>query len=880
MISRRVGIGRPDGGETLLEWGDKPTALSVLGPLGTGMTDEIRVLHVDDEPDFAAVTADFLNRHEPRFDVDTAATATEALAALDAQVPDCIVADYDMPGMTGIEFLREVRSTHPDLPVILFTGKGSEEVASEAISAGVSDYLQKESGTSQYDVLRNRIENLVEQSRTKHALRVTEQRLSELAERADDILFVFDGDWSELLFINSAYEEIWGGSIEELRRDPTSYLDYIHSDDREFARELADRLMRGESVEAGYRVCPSDGEVRWVHGSAKPVLDDDGRVVRILGYVRDITALKETEATIHAERRRFQSLAETLPDVVYRADPETLEPTYVNTAIEDIYGYSPQEWLESADLWEESIHSDDVDRVTEQFDANLAASNPGSIEYRIVTKGGDTRWVRDSFGLERDDDGSVTALVGVLSDITERKQYEAELERLTERFQAFTELSADIITVVGREGTIRYQSPAIERVLGYAPEDLVGENVFDYIHPDDRDRVWTAMSAVLETEGATSDRAEYRFKDATGAWRWLETVGTNRTHTAIDGYVSNSREITERKIHEQELERTTQQLDAILAHTETPMFMKARTGEYLLVNQEYLDLFGLAEDEVIGRTDYDLHAEEMADEVWTNDEQVFDTGDPIEIEERILVDGERRVYLASKVPIWFNGKDAGVPDAVFGVATDITERKTHEVLLEEFASVVSHDLRNPLNVAMGRIDLVAEECSSEHVVYAIDALERMEEIIEDVLAVAREGEAIGATEPVDLAALADACWIGMDPGPAELRVETNGAIIGDASRVRQLLENLFRNAIAHGGADVTVRIGDTPTGFYVEDNGPGIPDDIKGTVFDVGFSTRDGAGLGLRIVDQIASGHGWSVRIEDAEGGGARFVFADVERAD
>jgi len=128
------------------------------------MVDSTRLLHVDDEPDFAELTAVYLEREGDRFDIETATSASEGLVLLDDDI-DCIVSDYDMPGMNGIEFLEAVRGEYPDVPFVLFTGKGGEEVASEAISAGVTDYLQKRGGSEQYELLANRISNAVEQTR-------------------------------------------------------------------------------------------------------------------------------------------------------------------------------------------------------------------------------------------------------------------------------------------------------------------------------------------------------------------------------------------------------------------------------------------------------------------------------------------------------------------------------------------------------------------------------------------------------------------------------------------------------------------------------------------------------------------------------------------
>ena len=204
--------------------------------------------------------------------------------------------------------------------------------------------------------------------------------------------------------------------------------------------------------------------------------------------------------------------------------------------------------------------------------------------------------------------------------------------------------------------------------------------------------------------------------------------------------------------------------------------------------------------------------------------------------------------------------------------------------LEEFASVVSHDLRNPLQTATGRAGLLAEEIESEHIPPLERALSRMEVLIEDLLTLAREGMEVEDVEAVDLGALAEQAWGTTDPDVAALRVDPDRlSIRADESRLRQLLENLFRNSIEHGGDDVTVSLGPLPDrrGFYVADDGPGIPAGKREEVFDAGYTTSEsGTGFGLSIVSEIAAAHGWTVSVTDADNGGARFEFDGVEFAE
>ncbi len=204
------------------------------------------------------------------------------------------------------------------------------------------------------------------------------------------------------------------------------------------------------------------------------------------------------------------------------------------------------------------------------------------------------------------------------------------------------------------------------------------------------------------------------------------------------------------------------------------------------------------------------------------------------------------------------------------------ELTTQNKRLDEFARVISHDLRNPLNVASGYAE-VARKTSDEWVFDNIDeAHERMGHIIEDVLVLAREGKIIGETETVSLHALVADAWESVETMDATLNNDVDHAVMADSARLRRLFENLFRNAVEHAGPDVTITVGPTDTGFSIADDGPGIPVDLREQVFDPGYSgSSEGTGLGLSIVRQIATAHGWTVRIAESHDG-TRFEISDA----
>jgi signal transduction histidine kinase len=202
--------------------------------------------------------------------------------------------------------------------------------------------------------------------------------------------------------------------------------------------------------------------------------------------------------------------------------------------------------------------------------------------------------------------------------------------------------------------------------------------------------------------------------------------------------------------------------------------------------------------------------------------------------------------------------------------------------LEEFASIVSHDLRNLIDVARTRVDAGADTGNHTHFEKSIEALDRMTDIVEDLLTLVRDGRIVESPRRVDPTEAARIAWRTVETGDATLTVVDDlPTLSADPGPLQQLLENLFRNAVQHGSTDgrsVAVTVGRLDGGFYVADDGPGIPPDEREAVFEAGYTTeRDGTGLGLRIVERIARAHGWDVTATESENGGARFEVVGVE---
>lgn len=232
----------------------------------------------------------------------------------------------------------------------------------------------------------------------------------------------------------------------------------------------------------------------------------------------------------------------------------------------------------------------------------------------------------------------------------------------------------------------------------------------------------------------------------------------------------------------------------------------------------------------------------------------------------------------------------GISETRVAIRTEELKARTHELKereqhleqqnerLEDFANIVSHDLRNPLNVANGRLKLAQEDCNNDHLSHVEDAHERMDALITDLLTLAQQGQVSPDRSIIHLTDIVESCWQNVRTKDATIITETDSTIRAEESRLRQLFENLIRNSVEHGGSDVSITVGDLDSGFYFEDDGSGILPAERDAVFKNGYSTSEqGTGFGLSIVKQVVEAHGWDIRVTDSSEGGTRFEIIAVE---
>jgi signal transduction histidine kinase len=314
-----------------------------------------------------------------------------------------------------------------------------------------------------------------------------------------------------------------------------------------------------------------------------------------------------------------------------------------------------------------------------------------------------------------------------------------------------------------------------------------------------------------------------------------------------------------------------------------PCFVCSRSGTLVYCNDRFEAVTGYDGD---GNTNVsDCFSEAVRIDAACD--AVLDTGEPTTVEATLAVEDVEGTATGS-YELSLNRVETD--DGVVGVAgigrestaTDTPERlRRQNERLEEFASIVSHDLRNPLQVATAQLELARDECDSDRLDRVDAVLARIDRLIHDSLTLARSGGRPDDPADVDLVTQVESVWDGLDTAAATLDVEASpaelGSVSADPARFGLLLTNLLENAPKHGGPGVTVTVGTTETGFYVADDGPGLTVEDREYVFESGYSTSDdGTGFGLAIARRIARAHGWEVHATESDDGGARFEVTGV----
>jgi len=453
-----------------------------------------------------------------------------------------------------------------------------------------------------------------------------------------------------------------------------------------------------------------------------------------------------------------------------------------------------------------------------------------------------------------------------------------------------------------RDGLVEFVNQYLSNLLGYDTDEVVGRPITDFIVEEDRAIVDESLKDRFHGS-VESMSYTVRVRNRDGELTALEITGQRTTVDGDPVVVGTAMDVTARLESERLLRRSERLTRQIISSLPDMVFISEPTEfDVVYINDQFEDIWGrdvsLLYDDPRSFLDL-IHVDDRDQLTRAIDELFADIRDGVadeqyEFEFRFVPEGGDTIRWAHARAVPLLDENGDVTN-VLGVMSDLTERISHErelaqqnARLDAFARVLSHDIRGPLAVAQGRLELARELDDDSHLDHVERAHRRITDVVEDVLSLARDEHSVLDASAVPLADSAATAWDMCSSNAGDVRCEIGElpVVEADESRTTRLFENLFRNALQHArsgraaatdrgdDSELVIRVGALPShrGFFVEDNGPGIPSSIRDRVFDSGFSTKgdDGTGLGLDIVRQIVDSHGWVVRVADS-GAGARF---------
>jgi two-component system, cell cycle sensor histidine kinase and response regulator CckA len=572
---------------------------------------------------------------------------------------------------------------------------------------------------------------------------------------------------------------------------------------------------------------------------------------------------------------------------------------YVAPLLARIAGRAP-DYFDHPFKWAEVIHPLDREEYRLQLRRLLTGGPELDLVYRVLTPGGEVRWVQDRLQVVRDAAGRPTRLDGCVTDVTEQCRAEEALRQSEERFRALVEKSRDGILLVDERTVIRYAAPAVTTILGYDPAEIVGRESLDFVHPDDLPAARKRLAECLARPGEDVPFT-FRARAAGGRTRVVEMNGVNRlTDPSVQAIVINYRDVTERTESARELAGQHALLEGLFASVPDILVYKDVEGRFLGGNPAFETLAGRPIGEMVGLHCHEIFTDEWAARVRAAEEVVIATGQTFRGQEWVTRADGRKVLL--DIAIAPLKADDGATAGLIIVGRDVTEQERLGEELRQsqkleavgrLAGGIAHDFNNLLTVVLGNLELVrcgaATGAEADEMLGAVErAAKQAADLTKQMLGFARRQPL--RTVPVDLNALVrDAIGLlrrTIDPRITVRFQPTVGlhSVAADPVQLQQILMNLClnaRDAMPDGGtltletanADAPAE-GRAMVRLSVTDTGVGMTDEVRAKVFDPFFTTKgvgQGTGLGLAVVYGVAKAHGGWVDVTSAPGAGSRF---------
>jgi len=837
-------------------------------------SEPIKVLHVDDDPSILKVAKACLEIDD-NFQVESVTSAEEAWMKLKMEEFNAVVSDYQMPEKDGLEFLKELRESNNNIPFIVFTGKGREAVAIQALNLGADRYIDKTGNPKTvYGELAHAIKKSVTSRFAEQRLKASEERFRSIVENAGDAIYVLDKQ-GNFLDLNHKAEELTGFNRADFIGHPFRMI--LPDGGSPKAVERSNQVISGKLARVELEIKTASDYNVPVELTSTPLVIG-GKTVGTLGIVRDITQRREIEEGLKESERRFRLLFNRVFDalVVINAEGEVVD---VNEAACKLLNYTKSELLK---LRIENLHP------KEEMEKIQAAVE------RVMEKGvdymGPTAFVDKSGKVVSVEGGGVTLkigsdvyIMGSFRDITERKKTEQMRRSMIER-------SPDGIVTVDTKGVITSCNTASTKMLGFSKSELIDKHFVKtgVLKMRQLPKFLSLFRRVLKGNLVKPLELTFYRKDGTSLLCEVR-LGLLKEGGKITGIQAISRDITERKKAEKALRESQEKFKRFFMSNPEAADYLDPNFQVLDVNSRFEELFGYSREEVLSKGINDLLVPE---DKWEEAEMLDKNAEKGYVyyeSVRRRKDGTLIPVSISAAPIVVNGKLIGT----VGLYKDISQlKKTERALkntlekleiMNEKLRVVGgftrHDVLNKFSGILGNVYLAKKRLAEGH--ESLIFLKEIESSCQEAKALfdfAETYEKLGLEELVYInvdTAIKRALSLFPDLHKYRILVECQGLEVLADSLLQQLFYNLIHNTVEHGEKVRQIRIwyeeDKHELKLVYQDDGIGIPSSDKLQIFEA--DPRRSTGYGLHLIKKICEVYGWSIRETGKQGKGAQFTI-------
>jgi len=841
-----------------------------------------RVLVVEDDRVDQLALERFFAKQKLPYEYVVAGSVAEARTLLKEGRFDAVVSDFNIGDGDAFDIIAMARS----LPVVVVTGSGDEVIAVKALKAGAADYLIKDHERNYLQILPATVESAIHQAHV--AAQVA--KLSSAVEQSPASVMITDSR-GVIEYVNPRFSAVTGYEPGEVVGGNPRLLKSGHHPP-EFYHELWETIAAGRLWHGELRNRKKGGELFWESVSISPIKNQDGAVTHYVAVKEDITARKQAEAALRAERDRAQRYLDVAGVIIVALDREG-RVTLLNRRGAELLGWSEAE-LAGRNWYDVCVPAAEREERKAAFARFVAgeALPAGFNENTVAARDGRQYVIAWHDIFLRDEAGQVTGTLSSGEDVTEMRKTEAALRASEESFRALADNAHDgIMIATGEQGSV-YVNRRAEQITGCTREELLAKSFWEMAKPEDRSMLESIYRRRMAGEPGPG-RYETSIARKDGSTVPLELSAARTVWHGETALIRIIRDVSERKRaeamladRERRLAILVQQMPAVLWTTDSALRFTSSVGAGL-------EQMGLKPGEIVGTSLYDYF-------------KTRDDAHPAIAAHRRVLGGEAASYIVEVNGHAYDSNVQPLFDALgsvvgtIGVAQDITAlRRAEEARekliaeLDAFAHTVAHDLKNPLATVLGFAELLTDpemHMSPKDVAESLDAVtkssRKMNTIIDELLLLAGVRQTDVASAPIDMAPVVKGAFerltsLAAERRPIVVQPDSWPTALGHGPWIEEVWANYLSNAMKYGGDPPRLELGADTFGdkvrFWVKDNGPGLSEEQKAKLFapfsQVHQARTGGHGLGLSIVRRIMEKLGGEAWVESEPGKGSRFGF-------